>query len=107
MSIQNEKNTDFGVDTDVLRYAAKEYSNIADELTTLAENLDDLLMLLAEEGWTTRAGKTFQTMAKTNWKSNVQKYSALLETLNSILIKAADEYDEFIVDYVETTKLKI
>ncbi len=107
MSIANERNTDLGVDTAVLRKAAREYADVADELSKIAENLDSLLAQLASEGWTTQAGKVFQEMTKTNWKNNIKKYTELLDTLNSILIRAADDYEELIVDYIQTTKVKI
>ena len=107
MSISGERNTDLGFDTSALRKAAKEYSKIASELTDMATKLDSLLSMLKSEGWTTKAGEVFHEMTNTNWKENINKYSNLLDTLNSILINAADEYDELAEDYVAKTKVKI
>lgn len=46
-------------------------------------------------------------MVNTNWENNIKKYASLLDTLNSILIKAAGEYDTLMTDYVRTTKVNL
>ena len=107
MSIAGERNTDLGFDTGVLRKAAREYSEIADELTDMATELDRLLSALKSEGWTTSAGSAFHEMTNTNWKDNINKYANLLDTLNSILLNAADEYEQLEDNYIATTKVKL
>ncbi len=107
MAIAYEKNTDLGVDTDVLREAAKEYAGVAVELRGMATKLDALICQLQNDGWTTSAGKVFYEMTQTNWEQNIEKYAALLDTLDKILVKAASEYDDLIVDHIRETKADI
>ena len=105
MALANEKNTDLAFDTSVLRRCGEDYSKIAEELRTMAQNLNKSLADLAASGWTTPAGTAFQKMAETNWESNIQKYADLLDTLRSILDAAAQDYDNLVSNHIETTYL--
>lgn len=105
MAIAYEGNTDLAFDTGVLKKAAREYQKTSDELRQMAEELDRLLAQLKESGWTTPAGTAFYEMTQANWRKNIEKYAALLETLNDILIKASEEYEGLVTDYIRTTKL--
>lgn len=107
MAIAYESNTDLAFDTSVLRNAGTQYKKVASELKTLASDLDSLLASLEKSGWTTPAGSAFHEMTNTNWEKNIEKYAALLETLNTILCKAATEYDDLMTDYVRRTKVKL
>ena len=107
MAIAYESNTSLAFDTGVMRKAAKEYSGVATELRTMATKLDTLLKQLKGDGWTTPAGKAFYEMTETNWKENIEKYASLLDTLQKILNESATEYDNLMVDYVRTTKVKL
>lgn len=107
MSIAYERNTSLAFDTDVLKKAAGEYSDVADELRDMASKLDALFSKLESGGWDTPAGKAFYEMTKTNWKKNIEKYAALLDTLNKILVKASEDYDGLINEHVRTTKVSI
>ena len=100
-----EKNTDLAFDTGALRQYGNEYANIAKELRTIANNLDKCLSDLKENGWTTPAGTAFYKMTETNWKKNIEKYAALLDTLKSILDDAASQYDRLVEDHIEQTRL--
>ena len=107
MAIAHESNTDLAFDTDVLRKAAKEYTEIANELREMAEKLDSLLQQLEDSGWTTPAGSAFHDMTNTNWKKNIEKYAGLLETLDCILEKAASEYDDLVDNHINATKVSL
>jgi WXG100 family type VII secretion target len=107
MSIAYESNTSLAFDTSVMKKAAREYKAVATDLRAMASKLDKSLKRLSGEGWTTPAGTAFYEMTKTNWKENIEKYASLLDTLNDILLKSAKDYDELMVDYVRTTKLKV
>lgn len=106
MAIAYEGNTDLAFDTGVLRKAAGEYKQIATDLRGMSNRLDSLLSALKESGWTTPAGTAFYEMTNTNWEKNIEKYASLLDTLNSILIKASGEYEGLMTDYIRTTKVK-
>lgn len=107
MAIAHERNTDLAFDTGVLKKAAKEYAGIAKDLRTMAQKLDSLLQQLEDSGWTTPAGSAFHEMTSTNWQQNIEKYAGLLETLDSILQKAADEYDDLVDNHINTTKVNL
>lgn len=100
-----EKNTDLAFDTTALRQYGNEYGNIAKELRKMATDLDNCLFNLKESGWTTPAGSAFYKMTDTNWKKNIEKYAALLDTLKSILDDSANQYDRLVADHIERTKL--
>lgn len=103
MSIAFERDTDLAFDTEIMRNCGKRYFELASQLRTMAKKLDALLEELQASGWTTAAGKEFQLMAQTNWEQNVEKYAALLETLNSVLQNAAQKYDMLVSDHIEKT----
>ncbi|MCM1543144.1 MAG: WXG100 family type VII secretion target [Blautia sp.] len=107
MAIAYEGNTDLGFDTGILRKAAGEYRQVAADLKGMASRLDSLLFSLKEDGWTTPAGTAFYEMTNTNWEQNIEKYVSLLETLNSILISAAEEYDGLVADHIRTTSVNL
>lgn len=107
MAIAYEGNTDLGFDTGVLRQAAREYKDVAEELRRMSSDLDKLLTELKDSGWTTPAGTAFHKMTSANWEKNIERYAALLDTLNGILTKAAGEYDTLMTDYVRVTKVKL
>ena len=104
MSLATEGRYDLAVDTAVLRQAGMEYARIAQDLRSLAERLDNCLVDLRDNGWTTGAGKAFQTMVSTGWKDNVEKYAGLLDTLQKIMEESAGSYEE-LIEEVERTKL--
>ncbi len=105
MSIDNQGNTDLAFDTDVFRNSANQYKNVADEMRSMASRLNSLLLTLKSSGWTTPAGTAFQSMVDTNWKQNIDKYAALLDTLCQILIESAGRYDTLMETCVRQTKL--
>lgn len=107
MSVAYESNTSLAFDTSAMKNAAREYKEVAMELRMMASRLDILLVRLKKKGWSTPAGTAFYGMIKTNWEENIEKYASLLETLNNILLKSAKEYEELMVDYVRTTKIKV
>ena len=107
MALAYERNTDLAFDTSVLRTAAREYEDVAKELRGMATGLDNLIKNLKDSGWTTPAGTAFYEMTETNWSKNIEKYASLLDTLNSILKNAADDYDGLMTDYIRTTKVSI
>lgn len=94
-------------DTGALRWAAGEYGDVAGDLRTTVKDLEDLLKGLKDSGWTTPAGTAFFDMTNTNWSDNIEKYASLLETLQSILVSAANDYEALVRDSIETTKLNI
>lgn len=105
MALSYEGNTSLAFDTSVLREYGNRYGNIATELRDMAGKLDNCLSDLEQSGWTTPAGTAFHEMVNTNWKENIEKYAALLETLNSCLVSAAAEYDTLVSDHIEQTQL--
>lgn len=105
MAIAYENNTDLAFDTEVLRKAAGEYRNVADDLRRMASKLDGLLANLAASGWTTPAGSAFRQITDTSWRQNIEKYASLLDTLNDILLQSAQEYDNLMTYHVRRTKL--
>lgn len=107
MGIAYEGNTDLAFDTNILKKAAGEYKNVAKGMREMSLKLDSLLVDLKNDGWTTPAGTAFYEMTRTNWEKNIEKYAALLDTLNNILIRAASEYDNLMTDYVRTTKVHL
>lgn len=107
MSIAYERNTDLAFDTYVLRQAAGDYGDIADELRHMSSQLDELILRLKSSGWTTPAGTAFYEMTETNWSENIEKYASLLDTLENILNEAATDYDNLTTDYIRRTKVSI
>lgn len=107
MAIAHERNTDLAFDTNVLKKAGREYAQIANELRRMSVKLDILLHQLEASGWTTPAGTAFHEMTNTNWEQNIAKYANLLDTLNNILAKAANEYEELVDNHINTTKVSI
>lgn len=107
MAIAYEGNTDLAFDTGVLRKAAGEYKQVAADLKDMASRLDSLLFSLKEDGWTTPAGTAFYEMTNVNWEKNIEKYVSLLETLNGILINAAEEYDALVIDHIQATNVNL
>ncbi len=107
MSLAYESNTSLAFDTSVLENAGNKYRNIADDLRNMAEELDEALAVLEQSGWTTPAGTAFHEMTNTNWGKNIEKYASLLDTLDSILKQAVNEYDSLMTDYVRGTKVKL
>ncbi len=107
MSLAYERNVDLAFDTDVLRDCARKYADIAKELRTMSTNLDQCLLDLKENGWTTPAGTAFYEMTKTNWKENIEKYADLLETLEDILNDASKSYDDLVENHIEKTKVNL
>ena len=106
MSLAYEGNTDLAFDTAIFREYGNRYGEIAKELRSMAQKLDDYLQELEDSGWTTPAGSAFHKMVQTNWEENIDKYADLLETLNDILNQSADAYDALVVNYIENTKIK-
>lgn len=105
MALANEGNTDLAFDTLVLKECGREYAKIAEQLRTMAENLDECLQELEDSGWTTPAGSAFHKMAKTNWEENIKKYADLLDTLNDIMQEAAKKYENLVTNHIERTKI--
>lgn len=105
MALSYESNTSLAFDTTDLRQQGARYGAIATDLRTMATNLDNCLTELKNNGWTTPAGSAFQKMAETNWKDNIEKYAALLDTLKSILENAAGQYDGLVTNHIEQTQL--
>ena len=105
MALAYESNTDLAFDTQILRDKGLEYKKIADDLRGLAQKLDNCLTELKNDGWTTPAGSAFQKMDSVNWEKNIEKYASLLDTLKSILDKAANEYDTLVSNNIELTRL--
>ncbi len=105
MGLAYESNTDLAFNTADLRDKAGKYGEIANELRTMAKDLDDCLTELKNNGWTTPAGSAFQKMADTNWKQNIERYAAMLDTLKEILSDAAGQYEALVTDHIEQTKL--
>lgn len=105
MALAYEGNTDLAFDTTVLREYGNRYAQIAKDLRSMAQRLDDCLQALEDSGWTTPAGTAFHKMAQTNWEENIEKYAGLLDTLNVILDQASKKYDNLVTNHIEKTKL--
>ncbi len=105
MALAYEGNTNLAFDTTALRQYATKYSDIANELRKMASKLDSCLQELEKSGWTTPAGTAFHKMAQTNWADNIEKYADLLDTLKSVLEKAATQYDGLVTNHIEKTQL--
>lgn len=106
MALENEKNTNLAFDTETLKDCAEKYGDIAKELREMAKKLDNCLSELVKSGWTTPAGEQFYKLTETNWNENIEKYAALLETLEKILKEAARDYDNLSAGHIEKTVLK-
>ena len=106
MALQYE-NASLAFDTDELRKAAQKYDEIAGDLRNYATSLDKMLADLVANGWSTPAGKEFYEMTKTNWSENIEKYAALLSTLNNMLIEAANDYDNLVAQNIEVINLNL
>ncbi len=105
MALSNESNTSLAFDTTELRSCADKYSKAATELRTLAKNLDNLLVELKSSGWTTPAGSAFHKMVNTNWQTNIERYTNLLDTLENIILQSCADYESLVSDYVEQVDL--
>lgn len=105
MALQYESNTSLAFDTDVFRECGKKYAEIAGAMRNYATNLDKILSDLASAGWSTPAGEAFYEMTKINWSADIEKYAALLNTLQSILNDAARRYDSLVANNIETLRL--
>lgn len=107
MALAYEKDTNLAFDTTILRQCAKRYGAVAKDLRNMSKSLDNSLTELENAGWTTPAGTAFHEMTNVNWSENIEKYAALLDTLDHILIQSADKYEELLEDYVRTTTVKV
>lgn len=105
MALAYEGNTDLAFDTTILREYGNRYAQIAKDLRSMAQRLDNCLQTLEDSGWTTPAGVAFHKMAKTNWEENIEKYADLLDTLKDILDQASNKYDNLITNNIEKTKI--
>ena len=105
MALAYEGNTDLAFDTTVLREYGNRYAQIAKDLRSMAQKLDDCLQALEDSGWTTPAGTAFHKMAQTNWEDNINKYADLLDTLKDILNQASQKYDHLVTNHIEKTKI--
>jgi len=105
MALAYEGNTDLAFDTTVLREYGNRYAQIAKDLRSMAQRLDDCLQALEDSGWTTPAGTAFHKMAQTNWEENIEKYADLLDTLKEILDQASKKYDNLVTNHIEKTKI--
>ena len=105
MALAYKGNTDLAFDTRELRQCAIQYSNIADDLRNMSDKLDVCIKELKDNGWTTPAGTAFYKMVNMNWRENIEKYAALLDTLKSILDDAACQYDSLVENNVNKTKI--
>lgn len=105
MALAYEGNTSLAFDTDALRKCGTEYADVSKELSEMASKLDGYLTQLKSSGWTTPAGTAFHAMVNTNWKTNVDKYADLLDTLQGILEEAATQYDDLVTDHIEALQL--
>lgn len=105
MALAYEGNTDLAFDTTVLREYGNRYAQIAKDLRSMAQRLDDCLQALEDSGWTTPAGTAFHKMAQTNWEENIEKYADLLDTLKDILDQASKKYDNLVTNHIEKTKI--
>lgn len=105
MALAYEGNTDLAFDTTVLREYGNRYAQIAKDLRSMAQRLDDCLQALEDSGWTTPAGTAFHKMAQTNWEENIKKYADLLDTLKDILDQASKKYDNLVINHIEKTKI--
>lgn len=59
MLFGNRNETSLSFCTEELETAARNYSEIAEDLSTMKEELCKLLDALKDEGWTTNAAQTF------------------------------------------------
>ena len=105
MALSDELNTNLAYDTDVFRECGVQYGKVAEDLRLMSNELDICLTELKNNGWTTPAGTAFHKMVNTNWRENITKYATLLETLKSVLIRSAFQYDTLTSDYITSTKL--
>lgn len=105
MALSYEANTDLAFDTTVFRDYGKRYHNIADELRTMASDLNGCLAELKASGWTTPAANVFYDLSETNWEQNIKKYADLLDTLKAILDDAATQYEKLSRDHIAQVKL--
>lgn len=105
MALAYEGNTDLAFDTTVLREYGKRYAQIANDLRSMAQRLDDCLQALEDSGWTTPAGTAFHKMSQTNWEKNIEKYADLLDTLKNILDQSSKKYDDLVTNHIEKTKI--
>lgn len=105
MALSYESGVDMSFDTDSLRSAAERYQTAAEDLQTLKTDLEQLLGALSGSDWTTAAGKSFETMVKMDWSSNLDRYCDLISTLSAILRDSADEYEGFLANQVDRLRL--
>lgn len=97
---------DLSFNTDTMRECAKTYGRIQEELTELAEHLQNALNELKDSGWTTGAGIAFSDMVEIDWKRNIDRYADMLDTLKEILEVSADDYEE-LVQQIEKVKVEL
>lgn len=105
MALDAISNTDLAYDTEIFRQCATTYGETAENLRGLVRELNDCLHTLTESGWTTPAGIKFLDMVDRNWEKNIEKYANLLDTLQDILVEAAEKYDGLTALHIERTKL--
>lgn len=105
MALSYEGNTDLAFNTDELRQCGIQYSNIATDLRDMSNKLDKCINDLKSNGWTTPAGTAFYKMVNMNWRDNIEKYAALLDTLKIILDDAATQYESLVENNINKTKV--
>ncbi|MCA1054932.1 WXG100 family type VII secretion target [Rossellomorea aquimaris] len=105
LALSYERNTDLAFDTTALKEYGNRYAHIAQDLREMSKKLDNSLVDLNASGWTTPAGSAFHKMVNANWRDNIEKYAALLDTLKDILDAASKEYDDLVENHIERTKI--
>lgn len=105
MALSCNWGVDLAFDTAVMFQAARDYGMAAEELQALKGELVVLLRDLSSTGWTTKAGKAFESMVSQDWGANLDKYCDLLVMLSEALKKSAEEYDCLVRDHVDRLRL--
>ncbi|MBM6977002.1 WXG100 family type VII secretion target [Intestinimonas butyriciproducens] len=94
LMFRSANEADLSFCTEELETAARNYSEIAEDLTAMKEELCRLLDALKDEGWTTNAGKAFADMVAVDWGETIDRYCDMLKTLSDILTKSAGQYED-------------
>lgn len=86
--------SDLRFDTDAFDTAAREYSNLADNMEKLKKELAEAIERLVETEWVSPASRAFMEQYKGTWAENVMEYINFLRYLEEMLYHVRDEYGQ-------------
>lgn len=93
-------------DTEELEQCMEEFAQEAADIRELIQKMKSCIDVLVNEGWTTNAGKAFQTLTENGWEDNMEKYAGAMDALSSALKMSSTLYNELTTDYIQKLEIQ-